>query len=111
MKAVECTIVAQVLNKAFSYILFPLTYSTNILEDESFMTDRVLHSPPLDLASIICHWIIQAVEEKNITNSLPYPKLVTALLQIQKIPFPPSSVSVSIGSPISLGMLQLWGFI
>lgn len=83
----QCRAIVQVLHWIFIYNILPITNRSVLTNNTAYLIDGILNNEQIDLLAILCHTMIKTYEAAHSTGSLPYPTIITQLLQATKVPF------------------------
>lgn len=83
----QCKAVVQVLHRIFIYNILPAINQSVLNDDTTYLIDGYLNNAQIDLPAILCHTMIRVHEVTHSTGSLPYPTIITQLLQVVNMPF------------------------
>lgn len=83
----QCKAVVQVLHRIFTYNILLTTNLSVLTDDTAYLIGEFMNNAQINLPTILYHTIIRAHDATHSTSSLPYPTIITWLLQAAKVPF------------------------
>lgn len=86
--------------------ILPTTKRSVLTDNTSYLIDGILNNEQIDLPAILCHTMIRTHEVAHSTGSLPYPTIITQLLQVTKVPFLVVPQGCKAGKTVGHGTLR-----
>lgn len=106
LKHRDCRAVVKFLHKTFTYNLIPMTHWSDLTDDMIYVSNTIINPKRIDTALIIFHVMIEGLEAKYPTRSIPFPILITKLMTDAKVPFKVVMKGGRAGPAVGYGTLQ-----